>query len=73
MISGPAEAAATIAIAPAAPEGTGVRTADEAAAAEIDFGQLGSVLSAQVIQHSVDALMVALNRCAWTVQLQKAR
>jgi hypothetical protein len=67
VISGPAETAATIAIAPATAEGAGMGTAGEAAAAEIDFGQFGSVLSTQIIQHRIDALMVALNRCAWTV------
>ena len=67
-ISGPAEAAA-IAVTPATAEGAGTGAADEAATAEIDFGQFGGVLSTQVIQHRVNALMVTLNRCARTVQL----
>lgn len=67
-ITGPAEATA-ITITPTTAEGAGSGAADEAATAEIDFGQFGGVLSTQVIEHRVNTLMVALNRCAWTVQL----
>jgi cytoskeletal protein RodZ len=67
-ISSPSEAAA-ITIAPTTAESACAGTADEAAAAEIDFGQFAGVLPTQVIQNGVDALMVALNRCARAVQL----
>jgi hypothetical protein len=66
VVSCPAEAAA-IAIAPTSAEGAGSGTADEAATAEIDFGQFGGVLSTQVVQCRADALMVALNRRAWAM------
>jgi hypothetical protein len=67
-ISRPPEAAAAI-ITPATAESAGTGTANEAAAAKIDFGQFAGVLPTQIIQDGVDALMVALNRRARTVQL----
>jgi hypothetical protein len=60
---------AATAIAPTTAESARSGTADEAAAAEINFRQFAGVLSAQIVQHGVDTLMITLNRRAWAVQL----
>jgi hypothetical protein len=63
----------------ASPEGTRSRPSDKTASPERDLGRchlVGScagVLVAQIVQQRIDALMIALNRCVWAVQLEKAR
>ena len=44
---------------------------DKPAAPEIDLGRL-RILAAQIIQHRIDALMIALDCCAWPMELKDA-
>jgi hypothetical protein len=46
---------------------------DKGASSEINLCHAFGILSAQIIQYCIDALMIALNCCAWPVQLQDAR
>lgn len=46
---------------------------DKSASSEINLCHAFGILSAQIIQYCIDALMIALNCCAWPVQLQDAR
>jgi hypothetical protein len=66
----PAEPATTISRSakPAA-----VPSASKETAPEIDLGRLYSILPAQITQQCVDALVIALDRCARSMQLQDSR
>ncbi len=46
---------------------------DKTASSEINLRHVFRILSAQITQYCIDALMIALNCCAWPVQLQDAR
>jgi hypothetical protein len=46
---------------------------NETAAPEVDLGRLRGILPAQIAQQCVDALMIALDCCARSVQLQDSR
>ena len=75
----PAESAAGYAISCPAEAAAAVAAPDKAASPEIGLSHPGFVdalfhaLSAHVPQQRIDALMVALNRRVWPVQLQQAR
>src|ERR1700709_776263 len=66
----PAEPAAIVSSRSA--EATVPAAANETAP-EIDLGRLDSILPAQIAQQCVDALMIALDCCARSVQLQDGR
>ena len=46
---------------------------NETAPPEIDLGRLGSILPAQITQQCVDALVIALDCCARSMQLLDGR
>src|SRR5258708_34768107 len=68
----PAEPAATAVISPSA-KAAAVSSASKETAPEIDLGRLYSILPAQITQQCVDALVIALDRCARSMQLQDSR
>jgi hypothetical protein len=65
-----AEAAATTVSGPAK---AAVPTANKTAAPEINLGRLRRILAAQITQQCVEALVIALDGCAWSMQLQDSR
>ena len=66
----PAEAAATIS---GSAKAAAVSSASKETASEIDLGRLYGILPAQITQQCVSALVIALDCCARSMQLQDGR
>jgi hypothetical protein len=66
------KSAAAISISRPAKAAPVATASDETAASEIYLGRFRS-LTAQIAQYCVDALMIALDCCAWPMELQDAR
>jgi hypothetical protein len=68
-----ASAKAAAIISGSAKTAAAVSTSDKTASPEINRDCCFRILAAQITQQGVDALVVALKRCAWPMQLEDAR